>query len=294
MLNDEGVIVDDGAVVRVADDEFFVTVTSGNTGALERWMTWWLADWNLDVRLLNVTGAFAAVNLAGPASRDVMTAGHGRGRVGRRVAVPGVDAASMSPAFRRWCCASASWASWATRSTSRRCTASTCGPSSWQRGRATASQPFGLEAQRILAPGEAAHPDRPGHRRRIRPVRGGAGLDGQGGQGRLPRQAVARRPRRCRARRERLVGFTASGDWLPPEGASIVHDGTWVGRVTSARRSEAVGSIVGLAWVPAGWASEGTSFDIWFGDSTTPWHCRAAPVLRSRWPKAPIMRQRRP
>ena len=59
MLNDEGVIVDDGAVVRVADDAFFVTVTSGNTGALERWMTWWQADWNLDVRLLNVTGAFA-------------------------------------------------------------------------------------------------------------------------------------------------------------------------------------------------------------------------------------------
>ncbi len=73
MLNDEGVIVDDGAVVRIADDEFFVTVTSGNTGALERWMTWWQADWNFDVRLLNVTGAFAAVNLAGPASRDVMS-----------------------------------------------------------------------------------------------------------------------------------------------------------------------------------------------------------------------------
>ncbi|CAN5757424.1 2Fe-2S iron-sulfur cluster-binding protein [soil metagenome] len=72
MLNDEGVIVDDGAVVRVDDDEFFVTVTSGNTGALERWMTWWMADWQLDVRLLNVTGAFAAVNIAGPASRDVM------------------------------------------------------------------------------------------------------------------------------------------------------------------------------------------------------------------------------
>ncbi len=72
MLNDEGVIVDDGAVVRVSADEFFVTVTTGNTSALERWITWWLADWRLDVRVLNVTGAFAAVNLAGPDSRDVM------------------------------------------------------------------------------------------------------------------------------------------------------------------------------------------------------------------------------
>ncbi len=33
MLNDEGVILDDGAVVRLADDEFFVTVTTGNTAA---------------------------------------------------------------------------------------------------------------------------------------------------------------------------------------------------------------------------------------------------------------------
>ena len=37
MLNDEGVILDDGAVVRLAEDEFFVTVTTGNTGPLERW-----------------------------------------------------------------------------------------------------------------------------------------------------------------------------------------------------------------------------------------------------------------
>ena len=29
---------------------------------------------------------------------------------------------------------------------------------------------------------------------------------------------------------ERLVGFTCEGSWLPPEGASIVHDGTWVGQ----------------------------------------------------------------
>ena len=74
MLNDEGVILDDGAVVRLADDEFFVTVTTGNTAALERWITWWNADWQLDARVLNVTGAFGAVNLAGPRARSVMAA----------------------------------------------------------------------------------------------------------------------------------------------------------------------------------------------------------------------------
>ena len=40
---------------------------------------------------------------------------------------------------------------------------------------------------------------------------------------------------------ERLVGFTCAGIWVPPEGASVVHDGVWVGRVTSARASAADG-----------------------------------------------------
>jgi glycine cleavage system aminomethyltransferase T len=52
---------------------------------------------------------------------------------------------------------------------------------------------------------------------------------------------------------------------VPPEGSSVVHDGIWVGRVTSARASAAAGSIVGLAWVPSGWANEGTPFEIQFG-----------------------------
>ena len=52
------------------DDEFFVTVTTGNTAALERWITWWnwpTGGWTCSV--LNVTGAFAALNLAGPQAR---------------------------------------------------------------------------------------------------------------------------------------------------------------------------------------------------------------------------------
>ena len=72
MLNDEGVILDDGTVLRVAEDEFFVTVTTGNTAAIERWITWWLADWRFDVQVLNVTGAFAAINIAGPDARTLM------------------------------------------------------------------------------------------------------------------------------------------------------------------------------------------------------------------------------
>jgi sarcosine oxidase subunit alpha len=56
-------------VCRLDDEEFFATVTTGNTAALERWISWWNADWRLDACVLNVTGAYAAVNVAGPSAR---------------------------------------------------------------------------------------------------------------------------------------------------------------------------------------------------------------------------------
>ena len=49
----------------------------------------------------------------------------------------------------------------------------------------------------------------------------------------------------------------------------MVRDGTWVGRVTSARRSAAAGSVVGLAWVPLDLAADGSDIEIQFGESST-------------------------
>ena len=263
MLNDEGVIVDDGAVVRVADDEFFVTVTSGNTGALERWMTWWLADWQLDVRLLNVTGAFAAVNIAGPRAREVMqrltdadVSADALGYLGSaQIDVAGVPSLVLRIGFVGELGFEVHFPSM-------------YGDDVWaaimEAGRDAGIVPFGLEAQRILRL-EKQH------------ILIGQDTDAESDpyEVGLGWMVKADKPDFLGKRSladleaagpaERLVGFTYQGSWLPPEGASIVHEGTWVGRVTSARRSEAVGSIVGLAWVPVGWANDGTPFEIQFG-----------------------------
>jgi glycine cleavage system aminomethyltransferase T len=51
-------------------------------------------------------------------------------------------------------------------------------------------------------------------------------------------------------------------DVLPAEGAQIVIEGMPVGRVTSARRSEAVGAVIGLAWVPVDRSEAGTRVEI--------------------------------
>jgi glycine cleavage system aminomethyltransferase T len=51
-------------------------------------------------------------------------------------------------------------------------------------------------------------------------------------------------------------------DVVPAEGAQIVVEGRPVGRVTSARRSDAVGEVIGLAWVPADRAEPGTRVEV--------------------------------
>jgi glycine cleavage system aminomethyltransferase T len=51
-------------------------------------------------------------------------------------------------------------------------------------------------------------------------------------------------------------------DVVPAEGAQIVVEGRPVGRVTSARRSDAVGEVIGLAWVPTERSEPGTRVEV--------------------------------
>jgi glycine cleavage system aminomethyltransferase T len=62
--------------------------------------------------------------------------------------------------------------------------------------------------------------------------------------------------------RERLVGFTMEEDVVPAEGAQVVIEGSPAGRVTSARRSDATGAVIGLAWLPPDRTDNGTRFEV--------------------------------
>src|SRR5204862_142615 len=57
---------------RLSDTEYYVTTTSSGAGGMEQWFTWWNAVWNMDCQIVNVTGAIAAVNVAGPQARDAL------------------------------------------------------------------------------------------------------------------------------------------------------------------------------------------------------------------------------
>jgi sarcosine oxidase subunit alpha len=74
MLDEAGVIIDDGVVGRLAAESFYFTTTTGNSGTLFREFGRLAAWWGLSVGLVNLTGHYAAINLAGPASREVLRA----------------------------------------------------------------------------------------------------------------------------------------------------------------------------------------------------------------------------
>jgi sarcosine oxidase subunit alpha len=72
LLDELGVVVDDGIATRLADEMFFLTISTSNAAAVYREMQRWLQVWQLNVGLVNVTGAYGLINVAGPQAAKVL------------------------------------------------------------------------------------------------------------------------------------------------------------------------------------------------------------------------------
>lgn len=72
MCDESGMMIDDGVGARLASDRFYVTTTSSASDAVAREMTRWALIWSLQVIVLNLTGTYGAMNLAGPRSLEVL------------------------------------------------------------------------------------------------------------------------------------------------------------------------------------------------------------------------------
>jgi len=74
MLNEQGIVIDDGVCIRLADDRFLLHPTSGAAdrvaAMLEEWLQCELTDH--DVRIVNVTAQWATVAVGGPGARDAV------------------------------------------------------------------------------------------------------------------------------------------------------------------------------------------------------------------------------
>ena len=74
MLNEQGAVIDDGVVARLAGDHFLLGTTSAGAAMVAGWLEEWLqCEWpHLDVLVAPVTGAWGVVTLTGPRARAVL------------------------------------------------------------------------------------------------------------------------------------------------------------------------------------------------------------------------------
>jgi sarcosine oxidase subunit alpha len=72
MCNDDGCIVDDGVVVKRAENEYYFTASTGRAGSTVEWFRYHTRydGWNFN--MVNLTDALGVINLAGPNARKVL------------------------------------------------------------------------------------------------------------------------------------------------------------------------------------------------------------------------------
>ena len=76
LLGEDGMVMDDGVMARLGPERFYVTTTTGGAANVLSWMERWLqTEWpELRVHLTSLTETWSTIVLAGPRSRDVLTA----------------------------------------------------------------------------------------------------------------------------------------------------------------------------------------------------------------------------
>jgi sarcosine oxidase subunit alpha len=73
LLSEAGKILDDGIIARIGTDVFLVTSSTGNAEFVESWLKWWQSTGSFDLSITNVTSGLAAINVAGPKARELLS-----------------------------------------------------------------------------------------------------------------------------------------------------------------------------------------------------------------------------
>lgn len=74
MLREDGMLMDDGVMARLGEQQFYLTTTTGGAANVLGWLEKWLqTEWpDLEVYLTSLTEQFSTIAVAGPKSRDVL------------------------------------------------------------------------------------------------------------------------------------------------------------------------------------------------------------------------------
>jgi sarcosine oxidase, subunit alpha len=260
ICDEAGIILDDGTVARLAPDHYYVTTSSGNVDVIEQWMKWLSAGTGWCVHVVNITSGIAAVNLAGPEARGVLSK------------LTDVD---VSPsAFPYMACREGNVAG----VPAILLRVGFVGETGWEihfpaeygeylwdelleAGAAADIRPCGVETQRVL-------------RLEKKHIIVGQDTDALANPYDCDMSWVVKLDKpdfigrhalenmKDQVSQNRLVGFHSSGEGQPDDGNAIVINGKLAGRVTSVRFSPLLKKYIGLAWVPANDAKPGAAFSI--------------------------------
>lgn len=262
MTNEHGVVIDDGVCARLAEQHFYVTATTSGVDRIYQQMLKWNAQWRLDVDIANVTAALAAVNLAGPLSRqvlakvcdDVELSAEAFPYLGVRLGtVAGIPARILRVGF-------VGELGYEVHVPARH--AERLWDALMQAGAGLGIRPFGVETQRLLRL-EKGHviisQDTDG-------MTHPAEIDMQWAIGRKKPFFVGKRSieiLEAQPLKRKLVGFTLpKGSPQPLEGHLVLDGPDISGNVTSCEYSQTLGQIIGLAYAGAHQATPGMHIPI--------------------------------
>lgn len=266
MLDEAGVVIDDGVIARLGAEHFYFTTTTSGATNIYRELSRLNTMWRLDCGIVNLTGARAAINLAGPYARDVLARLTDLDLSGtafpylavREAKVAGIPALLMRVGFV---------GEWGYEIH----VAAQSAPALWDAllEVGTYGSPFGVEAQRLLR------------------LEKGHLIVGQDTDGLMtPREAglewavkmdkpffIGQRSLQVAGRslKQKIVGFMLDADFkgTPPQECHLVIDQDDIaGRVTSIAFSPTLKRFIGLAYLKAELAEIGNRFSIRLSDGS--------------------------
>lgn len=266
IVDDSGTIIDDGTFTRLDDERWFITTTTSGVEGIEQTLLQMAlpeaGKKPVCAHVTNKTAALAAVNLAGPRSREVLSAltdvdlspeafpylGARQGKV------LGVDALLIRVGFVGELGYEIHFPS-------------QYGTYIWdallEAGKQFDIRPFGVEAQRILRLEKQHLIVSHDTDALSNPLDANMSWIVKWEKEEFVGKTSLEHIRDGRAGQQRMVGFTiADTPVFLPEGCQVVQDDKPVGRITSYRQSPTLGKGIGIAWVPAGSAQEGATIEI--------------------------------
>jgi sarcosine oxidase, subunit alpha len=250
MCNDDGCVMDDGVVIKLTENDYYFTTSTGRAGATVEWIRFHTRFDGWDFHLLNLTDAMGVINIAGPNARRVLEkvadadissaafpfAGYREFTVNGRIPVRAMRLGFVGElSFELHVASSWMQALWDLLE---------------EAGQEFGIGNFGVEAQNVLRmeKGHIILGLESEQRTNLLDVGLGSLWDRTKGKAKTV-GAVALRQAENDADRLKLVGFRMEDDARAPKDGSIIVDSRVRGYVCTARKSFSTGEAVGMALV---------------------------------------------